>query len=380
MKKTLSMLLSGALTLVLALPVVAQAEEVRTELLGDIGRTMTQVQAELAAIDEREASDDWMVFESQDRGLIEVDLTRIDEWIPAAKVLRDGSSSEQAMSDAVASRVPDLWEASVLLADAPEWVFDAGSDAVIAWLRDRFGHLQTPERKAALYDAERARLLEDLEALRRTQEFFESEVLLTETPQTETAQTESAQVESFCREIAKGETLMAEDGSTTYLGEPIPPIEDLPDWCRDALLVWLTGSDEPLPTPPVEDGVAAQIRQSQDPLEWETDKAIDHGRWNGLWEYWGYPGLTLVQVGDHVFGTYQDGDGWMKLAVQDEHTLIGHWYENEHASITCESERDGTQHWGSLQLHFDDDFSAYEGTFGDCGDLTGSWIDGNRAQ
>ena len=142
MKKTLSMLLSGLLALAVALPAAAQAEEIRTELLGDIGRTIDEAQAELAAIDERQVSDDWMVFESESRGLIEVDLTRIDEWIPAVSVLREGPSSEQLQGETVASRVPDLWEASVLLTDAPDWVFDAGTDAVIAWIRDRFGHLR----------------------------------------------------------------------------------------------------------------------------------------------------------------------------------------------------------------------------------------------
>ena len=252
MKRTLSMLLSGALALAVALPAAAQAEEIRTELLGDIGRTITEVQAELAAIDERQASDDWMVFESESRGLIEVDLTRIEEWVPAVSVLRESSSSEQLQGETVASRVPDLWEASVLLADAPDWVLGAGPDTVIAWLRDRYRHLQTPEQKAALYDAKRTRLLEDLADLQQTQEFFQTETLMSESAGAETTQAESAEVETFCRELAKGEMLMSEDGSMTYMGQPLPNIEDLPDWCRDALLIWLTGSDQPLPTPPAQ--------------------------------------------------------------------------------------------------------------------------------
>ncbi len=226
MKTTLSTLLSGALTIALTLPVAAGAEEIRRELISDLGRAITAVQSELAAIDERQASDDWMVFASQDHGLIEVDLTEVGEWIPAVRVLRDSPASAQATGDEVAVRMPDLWAASVLLAEAPEWVLEAGSDVVVAWLRDRFGHLQTLERKTALYDVARARLLEELDALRRSQEFFQTETLMTETPQTEgPAQTETLEVEKWCREMALGETLMTEDG-VVYLGPEIPPIDD----------------------------------------------------------------------------------------------------------------------------------------------------------
>jgi hypothetical protein len=376
----LSPLLSGMLTLTLVVPVVAQADVGRTQLVADLGRTISVVQAELAALDQRAASDDWMVFRSEDHGLIEVDLTQIDTWIPAVQLFRDGPAPEQATSDSVATRMPDLWEASVLLADAPDWVLEAGGDTLTAWLWDRFGHLQTPERRAALYDAERALLLEELDALRQSREFFQTEMLQNESPQTETAQTETTRVEAFCREIALGETLMADDGSTTYLGEPIPPIEELPDWCRDALLVRLTGSDGPIPTPPSSGEVAARepIRRSEDDIGVQPLPDVRHARWDGVWEYWGAPTLTLQQVGEYVYGTYQDGDGWMKLAVVNDRALQGRWYEHEHAA-SCDEARDGTVHWGTVVMSFDEDFDSYWGDFGTC-DSLGTPIEGSRAR
>jgi hypothetical protein len=383
MIRKLTPLLAIVLTIVLAAPAAAQAEEIRRDVLNDIEATVSGVLAELSAIDQRVASDDWMVFESQGQGLVQVDLAGLGQWIPGVIALRrDAAGSLPADGlDSLAGTMPELWQASVLLADAPDRVLEAGAAATRDWLRDRFGHLQTPERKDALYGAERARLLDDLDALRQSREFFMTETLRTETAGTESAaQTETLEVEEWCREYALGETLMAEDGSV-YLGPQIPPIDELPDWCRDALLARLTGVDGPIATPPPSDEVVAlePVRRSEDPLEWEGDEAIDHGRWDGVWEYWGYPGLTLVQVGGNVFGTYQAGDGWMKLAVVDEHTLIGHWYEGEHPAV-CERERDGTVHWGSLQMRFNDDFTAYEGTFGDCDSLTDFAIDGGRAR
>lgn len=365
------------LSVVLSAPAAAQAEEIASELAADIGRTIAEVEAELAAIDVRQASDDWMVFESQSQGLIEVDLGTLDQWLPGVAAIR--AESRSAVDTALAATMPDLWAASVLMAEAPDWVLESGGSTAAAWLRDRFGHLQTPARKAQLYDAERARLLAELEALRRSREFFRSEAFTTESATTETVQAESTEVETFCREIALGETLVAEDGSITYLGAAIPPIDELPDWCRDALLVWLTGSDDPLPTPPAEEVVALEpVHRGEDDVGWEPDPDVRHARWDGVWEYWGAPTLTLQQVGEYVYGVYQDGDGWMKLAVTDDHMLKGRWYEHEHAAA-CDEARDGTTHWGTVVLSFDDAYDDYWGQFGVC-DRIESGISGARAR
>ena len=254
MIRKLTPLLAIALTIALAAPAAAQAEEIRRDVLNDIEATVSKVQAELAAIDQRVASDDWMVFESASQGLVQVDLAGLGQWIPGVMALRrDAAGSLPADGlDPLAGTMAELWQASVLLADAPDRVLEAGVVATRAWLLDRFGHLQTPERKDALYQAERVRLLDDLDALRQSREFFMTETLRTETARTESAaQGETFQVEEWCREFALGETLMAEDGSVE-LGPQMPPIEELPDWCRDALLIWITGSGQPLPTPPAQ--------------------------------------------------------------------------------------------------------------------------------
>jgi hypothetical protein len=190
---------------------------------------------------------------------------------------------------------------------------------------------------------------------------------------------EWAEVEAFCQEIALGETLVAEGGTWTYLGELIPPIEDLPEWCRDAMLARLVGQTGPALTPAAEEVVAAEpVHRSEDDIGGEPLPGIDHGRWGGVWEYWGAPTLTLQQVGDYVYGTYQDGDGWMKLAVVNERALMGRWYEHEHAA-TCGEARDGTVHWGTLAISFDEGFGSYWGDFGTC-DSLGTYISGERAR
>ena len=95
--------------------------------------------------------------------------------------------------------MPRLWQASALLADAPDWVLELGPDTTVAWLRYRYGHLQTPDMKRSLYEEYRAELLEKQSALRVTGEVFLYEFAQTETIQTDApAQTETVQVEEFC--------------------------------------------------------------------------------------------------------------------------------------------------------------------------------------
>ena len=353
-------LLSGALT-----TASAAQDEVLTDLVSDVDRAVAELQAELAAIDERILDDDWMAFESASRGLVQVDLGEVRRWAPLVLALREGTDdpSQPGTAGAAADVVPDLWAASILLGDAPVSVLQSGPDATVAWVRDRFSDSQSPEQKRVIYEAQRARLLAELEALRTSREVLSMELLASEAAVVEgSPRTETPEVEAWCHEILEHETLLAEDGSLS-LGPDAPPLDQLPGWCRDQLLVRLLGPESPAPGPEV---IAEEpVRCGEDTLEWTTDPSIDELRWNGVWEYYGVAGLTLNRVGDVVCATYGRGDGWMKLAIVDERTLIGHWYEGEHAA-TCDQTRDGTDHWGWVEFRFDDTFESYDGRLGVC--------------
>ncbi len=169
---------------------------------------------------------------------------------------------------------------------------------------------------------------------------------------------------------------MTEDGNIT-LGPGAPALDELPEWCRDQLLVKLL--DLETPAPDTEIFAEEPVRCGEDTLEWATDPSVDELRWNGVWEYYGEAGLTLNRVGDVICATYGSGDGWMKLAIVDDSTLIGHWYEGDHA-VTCDEPRDGTDHWGWVEFRFDDTFESYDGRLGVCDGPALDFLQGSRAR
>lgn len=383
MKRVLTALASTILAAAALATASAAQDEVVVDLISDIDRSVAEVQAELASIDERIADDDWMVFESATQGLVQVDLGEIRRWIPLVAALRENPDdlTRPEMIGAVADVAPDLWKASLLLGDAPSTVLELGPDATIVWLRGHFADSQSPEQKRTVYEAHRVRLLAELDALRSTHEVFSAELIAGETAVTENgsqpeiAQTEIPEVEEWCREITEHETLMTEDGSLT-LGPDAPALDELPAWCRDQLLVKLL--DLATPAPDAEVPAEEPVRCGEDTLEWPNDPSVEELRWNGVWEYYGVAGLTLNRVGDVVCATYGRGDGWMKLAIVDDRTLIGHWYEGEHAE-TCDEPRDGTVHWGWVEFRFDDTFDSYDGRLGVCDGPPLDFLQGSRA-
>lgn len=223
-----------ALSLLLAVPASAQDDE-GTGLLGDIDAAIAGAEAELAGLEIRANDEGLLVFESSSRGLVEIDIAEAARLVPLVRALRDAGVGP-AEIDAVDDRVPGLWEATVVLGDAP------ADGTTETWLRERFGHLQGAER-AALYAERREELLDELDDLRRSREVFATERARREQDRGEQAATEAAEGERWCREHGLGETLRSEDGART-LGSPIPPLETLPEWCREPLLEWLIATQE----------------------------------------------------------------------------------------------------------------------------------------
>jgi hypothetical protein len=229
LQSTILAILSAA---VLANPVAAQEQDVSYQVLvDDIGASIAEVESELAAIGERAASDDWMVFESASHGLVQVDLIELRRLVPVVRSLReqaegsDGSTS----TDGLRTASPALWQARTLLADAPVVVLEDGPDAVVAWLWDYYGHLQTPGQRGALYEAYEGDLSEKREALRLADEVF-----MFELAKQESFEGEVLHIQQWCRKVTSAETIASEAG-VAGLGPDAPAVEDLPDWCAQAI-------------------------------------------------------------------------------------------------------------------------------------------------
>jgi hypothetical protein len=218
--------------MLLAVPATSQDDN---DVVGAIDAAIADVEAELAGLDERAGDPGLLAFESSSRGLIEVEISEAARSAPLVRALRDAGVGPAELA-LVGDRVPGLWQAAVVLGDAPT---DGSTES---WLRERFGHLQDDER-AALYAKRREELLAELEDLRRGREVFAAERTQREQARGEQAADETSEGERWCREHGLGETLRSEDGVRT-LGSPIPPLETLPEWCREPLLEWLIATQE----------------------------------------------------------------------------------------------------------------------------------------
>ena len=88
-KTTLATLLATLLTILPAAATMAQDEDdVLYGLVNDLGAALVDVGSELSAIDERQSSDQWMVFDSASQGLVQVDLAELGRWLPVVLTLR----------------------------------------------------------------------------------------------------------------------------------------------------------------------------------------------------------------------------------------------------------------------------------------------------
>jgi hypothetical protein len=218
--------------MLLAVPATAQDEN---DVVRAIDAAIADVEAELAGLDARVGDPGLLAFESSSRGLIEVEISEAARLAPLVRALHDAGVG-RAEIDLVSDRVPGLWRAAVVLGDAPT---DGSTET---WLRERFGHLQDDER-AALHAKQREELLAELDDLRLGREVFTAERAQREQARGEQAADETAEGERWCREHGLGETLRSEGGART-LGSPIPPLETLPEWCREPLLEWLIATQE----------------------------------------------------------------------------------------------------------------------------------------
>jgi len=233
MRALRSLFLVLALGLLLVVP--ANAQDDFDRLLDDIDAAIAGVEAELTSLETRANDGRLLVFRSSSRGFVEVEIVEAAHLAPLVRALRDAGVGP-AEIDAVDDRVPGLWQAAVVLEDAP-----AGGSTE-TWLRERFGHLQGAER-SGLYAEQRVELLDELDDLRQGREVFETERTQREQSRGEQVASENVEGERWCREHGLGDTLRSEDGVRT-LGSPIPPLETLPEWCREPLLEWLIAAQE----------------------------------------------------------------------------------------------------------------------------------------
>lgn len=98
----------------------------------------------------------------------------------------------------------------------------------------------------------------------------------------------------------------------------------------------------------------------------------------GTWAGWG-GGVFDSTYGDLDFGDgtggrapYEGGESVILYAL-DGHTMTGRWVEPA-SRVTCDVSVAGSEHWGSIEFEFDDDFTSFEGTWDYCGgDDEGAW-------
>ena len=98
-----------------------------------------------------------------------------------------------------------------------------------------------------------------------------------------------------------------------------------------------------------------------------------HGEWTR-----GDHKLTLaVDEARSVVGTYTSDEGRIFGTVQDR-VVEGYWVEKG-SKVACDSEKDGSRHWGRLRMEFDPDFVRYKAQWSYCdeqswrGSYDGRW-------
>ncbi len=74
--------------------------------------------------------------------------------------------------------------------------------------------------------------------------------------------------------------------------------------------------------------------------------------------------MKLTQKGSDVKGPYDQDNGRI-IGTLSGHTLTGVWVEAD-SSVTCDSSRDDSLHWGGITFNFNDDFTAFSGTWTYC--------------
>ena len=63
-------------------------------------------------------------------------------------------------------------------------------------------------------------------------------------------------------------------------------------------------------------------------------------------------------------GTYATDNGRLTFDI-DGRTLTGFWIEDGSAR-TCDSARDGSEHWGPIVFTFDEGYTSFAGSWGYC--------------
>lgn len=95
----------------------------------------------------------------------------------------------------------------------------------------------------------------------------------------------------------------------------------------------------------------------------------------GLWRSGAKRLIELREVGGVVLGEYSYTPGRIRGSFTDETTFTGHWMKDD-AARACDSERDGTRHWGTLRLDFDSPaHDSFEARWANCDEekWSGTW-------
>lgn len=88
----------------------------------------------------------------------------------------------------------------------------------------------------------------------------------------------------------------------------------------------------------------------------------------GLWETRSHGILEFQREGDNVTASYTSDGGALLGRFTSETVFEGYWVEND-SRRTCDSRKDGREHWGPIRLEFETpELDHFKGAWGYCGD------------
>lgn len=100
----------------------------------------------------------------------------------------------------------------------------------------------------------------------------------------------------------------------------------------------------------------------------------------GLWDAGSKGTIELSEVDGQIHGTYPDDNGRIRGTFSSETVIDGYWIENG-SNKTCKTEKDGSKHWGELQITFTspsrDEFTSQWRYCGE-DEWQGAWANGKR--
>lgn len=138
------------------------------------------------------------------------------------------------------------------------------------------------------------------------------------------------------------------------------------------------GEDAPIASNDTAEGRARNRRVELSIRTRPGQEAADTARVDilGIWRDKNNRQTTLQQEGDRISGDYTRNGGRIEGTFTSETVFEGFWLKDTKPSRACDTEKDGTRHWGQLRLEFDSpDRNAFDAQWSSCNGSSweGTW-------